>query len=66
MKLIAADDSSDAYLLGDIAEAGDEHHGDALFFDLSADRSAATRARASRRGQDHTVDTGAGELFRNA
>jgi hypothetical protein len=50
MKLIAAEDAPDAHLLGDIAEARDEHHRDAFIFDLSGDRSAATRARPSRRG----------------
>lgn len=50
MKLVPTDNPADADLRGDVGQTGDQHDGNALFLDLLRDRSAATRAGASRRG----------------
>jgi len=66
VKLVAGHDPADTDLWGNVGEAGDEHHRDAFFLYLFADRSAATRAGSSGRGQNDGADGGIHQLGRDA
>lgn len=56
VKFAASHDSSHSDLRGDIREASNHDYGNAFFFDLLGDRSAATSAGPSSGGEDDSVD----------
>ena len=66
MKLVSAQNPSYTNLRRYVGEAGDEYYGNSFFLDFFPDRSAATCSGSSGGGQDHSSDSGAGELLSNA